>query len=263
MGLAAQIIAGRVTNPGVTITPLTVNSGDSFGVQNFPNSAQCYLDQMWAREATPGIFRIRSPRMHDASQSIRQQVGDPQPRLLLPDAASQLLYPSDVLTVELSGGAAEVDNGFYLNYYTDLPGVAARLATWQEVQPRIVDLAGLEVDVTTSATAGQWSGGAALNSSFDVFKANTDYAVLGYTVGTAVGAVAFSGVDTGNVRIGGPGGLDHIQTREIFIKWTHETGRPYIPIINSNNKAVTNLFVCDPAVSTVINVTLTLAQLSQ
>lgn len=263
MGLAAQIIAGRVTNPGTTITALTVNSGDSFSVQNFPPSAECLLDQMWAREATPGVFRIRSPRMHDASQGIRQQVGDTAPRLLLPDAASQRLYPSDALTVELSGGAAETDNAFYLNYYTDLPGVAARLASWAEIQPRILDIAGLEIDTTTSATAGQWSAGTALNASFDVFKANTDYAVLGYTVATACGAVGFSGVDTGNVRIGGPGGLDHIQTREIFVKWAHDTGRPYIPIINSNNKAVTNLFVCDPATSTAINVTLTLAQLSQ
>lgn len=263
MGLAVQLVAGRVTNPGATITALTVNSGDSFSVQNFPNTAQCVLDQMWAREAAPGVFRIRSPRMHDASQGIRQQVGDTVPRLLLPDGSMQLLYPSDTLTVELSGGAAETDNGFFLNYYTDLPGVAARLASWEEVKPRIVDIAGVEVDATTSATAGQWSAGTAINASFDTFKANTDYAVLGYNVATACGAVAIQGVDTGNFRIGGPGAVDHIQTREFFVKMAHSTGRPYIPVINSNNKATTNLFVCDPATATAINVTLTLAQLSQ
>jgi hypothetical protein len=263
MGLAAQLVAGRVTNPGTTLTALTVNTGDSFAVNNFPNTAQCYLDQMWAREATPGVFRIRSPRMHDASQGIRTQVGDTVPRLLLPDGADQRLYPSDTLTVEASGGGAETDNAFFLAYYTDLPGVSARLATWQEVQPRIVDIAGVEVDTTTSATAGQWSAGTAINASFDTFKANTDYALLGYLMATAVGAVAVQGVDTGNFRIGGPGAVDHIQTREYFVKMAHGTGRPYIPVINSNNKATTNLFVADPATSTAINTTLILAQLSQ
>jgi len=263
MGLAAQLINGRVTNPGATVSALTTGIGDSFSVNNFPNTAQAYLDQMWAREATPGVFRIRSPRMHDASQGVRVQVGSASPYLLLPDGAGQLLYPSDTLTVEGSGGAAETDNFFYLVYYTDLPGVAARLASWEEVRPRVVDIAGVEVDATTSATAGQWSGGIAINASFDTFKANTDYAVLGYVTATTCGAVAIQGVDTGNVRMGGPGMNDHLQTREYFVKMAHGTGRPYIPIINSNNKATTLLYVADPATSVAINVSLVLAQLSQ
>jgi hypothetical protein len=263
MGTAVQLIAGRVTNPGATVTALTVNSGDSFTVQNFPNSAQAYLDQMWSHSATPGIFRIRSPRMHDSSQGIRQQVGATTPELLLPTGANQQLYPSDSLTVEGSGGGAETDNFYYQVYYTDLPGIAARLATWQEVQPRIVDIAGVEVDLTTSATAGQWSAGAAINASFDTFKANTDYAVLGYTVATVCGSIAIAGPDTGNFRLGGPGALDHVQTRDFFIRMARNTGRPYIPIINSNNKGTTLAYVSDPATATGVNVTFTLAQLSQ
>lgn len=263
MGLAVQTINGRATNPGSTVTAATAGTSDSFSVNNFPNTAQAYLDQMWARQATAGIFRIRSPRMHDASQGIRCQVGATTPELLLPDGAGQLLYPSDTLTVEMTGGGAETDNVFYSVYYTDLPGVAARLASWEEVKPRIVQIAGVEVDTTTSGTAGQWSSGTAINASFDTFKANTDYALLGYLTSVAVGAVAIQGVDTGNVRMGGPGAIDHVQTREFFIKMAHSTGRPYIPIINSNNKATTNLFVADPATSASVNVSLVLAQLSQ
>lgn len=263
MGMCVQIINGRVTNAGSTVTALTAGSGDSFSVQNFPNSAQAYLDNMWSHSATPGVFRIRSPRMHDASQGIRMQVGATTPDLLLPAGNGQQLYPSDTLTVEGSGGGAETDSFFYTVYYTDLPGIAARLATWEEVRPRIVDIAGVEVDLTTSATAGQWSAGTAINASFDTFKANTDYAILGFTVATVAGAIAISGPDTGNFKIGAPGALDHIQSRQIFKDWAEHTGRPYIPIINSNNKGTTNVFVADPATGTSVNVSFTLAQLSQ
>lgn len=263
MGLAVQLINGRATNPSTTFTALTAGTSDSFSVNNFPLSAACYLDQIWAREATPGVVRLRSPRMHDASQGIRLQVGATTPQLLLPDATAQKLYPSDTLTFELTGGAAETDNAFFLAYYTDLPGVAARLAMWEEIQPRIASVAGVEVDTTTSATAGQWSAGTAINASFDTFKANTDYALLGYDVSAAVGAVAIQGVDTGNVRFGGPGSLDHVQTREFFRMMARWTGRPYIPIINSNNKATTNLFVADPATSTAVNVSLIFAELTR
>lgn len=263
MGLACETVAGRATNPSTTITALTANTGSTFTVRAFGQSAKAYLDQMWAHEATAGIFRIRSPRMHDNSQGIRLQVGDTVPRLLMADASEQQLYPSDTLTVEGTGGAAETDFFAYNVYYTDLGGTAARLAQWAEIAPRIVDIAGVEVDATTSGTAGDWSAGTAINATNDTFKADTDYALLGYTVGTVAGAVAVAGTDTGNLKIGGPGPLDGIETRRFFVDQANATGRPYIPIINANNRASTLLYVADPATSTAVHVSLFLAQLSQ
>lgn len=262
MGIALEVIAGRVTNPGATITALTANTNSSFVVRSFAASSRAILDNMWAREATPGIYRIRSPRLHDASQGVRVQVGDTAARLLLPWQVDQQLYSSDTLTVEGSGGGAETDFFAYIVYYNDLGGVQARLAAWSEIGPRVVDIAGVEVDVTTAATAGDWSAGTAINASFDTFKADTDYAVLGYTTNVAVGAIAISGSDTGNLKVGGPGPLDAIETNSYFIDAANETGRPYIPIINSNNRGSTFLFVADPAVSAAVRVSLTLAQLS-
>lgn len=262
MGVACEVIGGRVTNPGATVSALTVNTNNSFTVRNYPSSAPAYLDQAWAKEATAGVFRIRSPRLHDQVQGIRMQVGDTTARLLLSKYGDQPLYPSDVLTVELSGGAAETDAGYFIAYYTDLPGIAARLAMWSEINPRIKNLVGVEVDATTSATAGDWSGGTAINATFDNLKANTDYAVLGYTVKTACGAVTIIGTDTGNLRVGGPGVLDQLVTRSFFVEQSLESGRPYIPIINSNNRGGTLVSVSDPAASTAINVTLNMAELS-
>jgi hypothetical protein len=262
MGLALETVGARVTNPGSTVTALTADTGSSFTVRYFPNSAKAYLDQMWSHSATPGIFRIRSPRLHDNSQGLRLQVGDTAPRLLLPDDVEQDLYPSDILTVEGTGGGAETDFFAYNVWYSDLGGVDARLATWAECEPRIVDVLGVEVDTTTSATAGDWNGGTAINASFDTFKANTDYCVMGYTTNTAVGAIAVSGPDTGNLKCGGPGPVDGVQTRDFFIRQQKRTGRPYIPIVNSNNRGATFLFVADPATSTSVHVSLVLGQLS-
>jgi hypothetical protein len=261
MPQAAETIVGHVANPSSTVTALTAAAGGSFAVRNFANTASAYLDQVWAHEATAGIIRIRSPRLHDQVQGIRLQVGDTNPRLLLPDNVSQLLFPSDNLTVEMTGGGSETDLGAFNVYYTDLPGIAARLANWSEIQPRIKNIVGVEVDCTTSSTAGEWSGGTALNATFDNLQANADYAVLGYNVGTACGAVAISGADTGNLKIGGPGALDGIQTREFFINQAVKTGRPYIPVINSNNRGATLAYVADPATSASVHVSFVLAEL--
>lgn len=262
MGVACQLVTGRVTNPSSTFTALTANTGDSFTVNNFNTTAPAYLDNMWMHEATPGVFRVRSPRLHDQSQGIRMQVGNTAPQLLLPDSTEQVLYPADVLTVEATGGAAETEVGALLIYYTDLPGAMARLAQWAEISNRIKNLAGVEVDVTTSATAGQWSSGTAINATFDNLQANADYALLGYVTDTSVGAVAISGPDTSNYRIGGPGNTDQKQTRQFFVDMGDASGRPYIPIINSNNRGGTLLYVADPATSTAVHVSLILAELN-
>lgn len=261
MGVAVETVAGRVTNPGATITALTANTNSSFAVRFFPPSGQAVIDQMWSHSATPGIFRIRSPRLHDASQGIRLQVGDTAPRLLMPDELTQDLYASDVLTVEGSGGGAETDVFAYNVWYSNLGGSDARLVHWDEFSSRIEDIAGVEVDVTTAATAGDWSAGTAINATLDTYKANTDYVLLGYTTSVALAAITVSGPDTGNYKVGGPGAVDGIQPRDFFLRQSKRTGRPYMPVINSNNKGATFVSVCDAAVSTAARISLMFAQL--
>src|SRR5262249_15770074 len=158
MGKALAVVTGRVTNAGATLTALTANTGDSFTVRSFPFGSNAYIDNVWAQEATAGVVRIRSPRLHDANQAIPDPLIVPNPPPLLPYEGRQPLYPQDVLTFELSGGGAETDVATMLHYYEDLPGVDARLATWTEVQSRIVNLAGMEVQAVTSGTAAQYGG---------------------------------------------------------------------------------------------------------
>ena len=261
MGKAFQIIGGRVTNAGATITALTANTGDSFTVRSFPMESYAWLENIWAQEATTGVVRVRSPRLHDAVQGIRLRVSA-SGRFLLPRPAEQRLYAQDVLTFELSGGGAETDAAFIAVYYEDLPGVDARLATWDEIAPRIVNVAGVEQAITTGGTASDWGGSQAINADFDQFKRNVDYALLGYTSDIALGAIGVTGPDTGNLRVGGPGALNPEFSSEWFVHLSRLQGRGHIPIINGANCGATTFDVSHTATATAANVTLILAELA-
>lgn len=262
MGKGLEVVAGRVTNPGAAITALTANTGNSFTVRNFDTAQAAYLDALWAQGATAGVVRVRSAKFHDFVQGIRYTYIAGVARNLLPDESAQLLTPQDTLTFEMSGGAAETDLAVMLVYYNEVAGLNARLATWDQVNPAIVNYVTNEVSVTNPTTAGDWSAGTAINTTFDLLKANTDYAVLGYQCATAVGAVGIQGSDTSNLRVGGPGTTESIETRDWFLSLGKATGRPYIPIINSANKGGTLVSVAHTSAGGTTTVDLILAQLA-
>lgn len=262
MGKVIEIVTGRVTNPGATLTALTANTGNSFTVRAFDSGSAAWLHALWGQQATAGVIRVRSPKMHDAVQNLRYQNGAAVIRNLLPEPAQTRLYPTDVLTFEQSGGGAEVDSAALELYYDDLPGGDQKLALWEQVQPKIVNLLTVEVAVTGPTTSGDWSAGNALNASFDLLKADTLYALLGYTVDTASLAVGISGPDTSNYRLGGPGPTEPLEMRDWFIRQAMRRGKPYIPIINSNNRGGTLVSVAKVGAGGTINVDLSLAELS-
>lgn len=254
MGMAYETIIGRATNPGAVLTALTPGTADSFSVRSFTAGVNTFIDQMWAHEGTPGVFRVRSPRLHDNVQGIRATVGSTTAQTLLPAQSYQPLYPQDVLILEITGGGAEVDLGALAVYYTDLPGIAARLATWDQILPRIANLLTVEVDIPAAVTTGDWSAGTPINTTFDLLKANVDYAFLGYETSGPVGAIALRGPDTGNLRIGGPGGASPIETRDYWVRQSQASGTPMIPIINAANKGGTLAFQASASAGATTNV---------
>jgi hypothetical protein len=257
-----NVITGRVTNPGATLTALTANTGDSFTVKSFSFSDRAVILDAWAQAATPGVFRIRSPRLHDVSQGIRLRTVQNTARSLLPAGMEQKLAPQDVLTVEGSGGGAEVDVFGFSVYYAsgDLP--AARLITEQEYEARIVNIFGAEVQVTTSATAGQYGGSTALNATFDVWKRNVDYAILGIMSDTAGCTVGITGPDTGQTRIGAPMATEPLQSHDYFVQLARFNNLPLIPVINAANIATTFIDCASTSVSATVNFTVICAELS-
>lgn len=241
MGLAAKVIIAQQekTAAAEAFTELAAGTGDSLTLANFPSESPAYLEDVWTQVAG-GVasVRIRSPRLHDNAQGIRL-VSSLDNNLLLPEGVNQILYPGDTLTVEGAGSEAEKALVVaYLVYYTNLPGVEAQLANWAEVQPRIRNIAGVQVSGVKSGKR-DWGAGKALTASFNTLKSDAEYAILGYETSVAKAAVRFIGPDTGNLGIGGPAPLDPKVTSSYFVNLSMNTGRPYIPIISSNNAGAT------------------------
>lgn len=262
MGLCNEVIVGRVTNVAGTITAVTMGTGNSNVVRAFNPQSRAWLENVWAQGATAGVFRVRSAKMHDSTQGLRFRNVAAIVRPFMAREQATRMYSTDVLTIEGSGGGAETDAVALNMYYEDLDGSNARLATWEQVKPAVVDLVTVEVAVTGPATAGDWSAGNALNSFTDLLKADTRYAILGYLSDTESLAVGISGPDTGNYRTGGPGCVEDIDTRSWFVKESIESGRAHIPIINSNNRAGTMVSVAKVTAAGTVNVDLLLAELS-
>lgn len=259
---ALNVITGRVVNPGATVTALTADTGDSFTVKFFDASQPAWIVGAWAQEATPGVFRIRSPRLHDPNQGIRLRIGQAVARNLLDETVRQYVVPQDLLTVEGSGGAAETDVFAFLLYYSNLLQNAAHLISVDEYMARMVNISGAEVATTTSATAGQYGGSVALNATFDNWKRNVDYAILGILSDLAGCVVGITGPDTGQVRIGMPMAVEGLETYDFFVRLAMQTGLPCIPVINAANIGATNIDAAATAVSTAVNFTVIAAELS-
>lgn len=261
MGAIIEVVTGRVTNPAA-LTALIANTGDTFNVRAFGGGATALLENVWSQQATAGIVRVRSPKLHDPTQGIRLVANAALPQALLPLGSEQPLTITDSLTFEVQGGGAEVDAAAMLLYYGGTTTEGAKLAMWDQIKPLIRNILTVQVDVAGPAASGDWSAGTNLTNFSDLLHANAWYAVLGYTLDTASLAVAIRGQDTGNYRIGGPGVLNSIETRDWFVRLSNAHKTPHIPVINSQNDAATQLFVARVGAGGTINVSLVLAELS-
>jgi hypothetical protein len=261
MGKAMEVINARVVNQ-VALTAATFSTGDSGTVKAFNPATKAWLCEMWGLEATAGVVRIRSPRMHDNVQNLRFTMIAADSRPLLGDVLNQPLYPQDVLIVEESGGGAETDGVAYLNYYQDLPGTDARLFRWEEIAPRVRNVLTVEVSTTTSATPMDYGGAVAINSLFSTLKANVDYAVLGFVSNVNVCSIGLRGPDTGNLRVGGPGTNQRTETRDWFRLMSLWNDLPMIPVINAANQGATLVDATHTTGSTTVVIDFSLAELA-
>ena len=258
---AIDTVLGQVTNQ-VALTAITVAQGDTLTVRSFQAPAQAYLDDFYFKGGQSVTARILSPYLHDAVRGITKISAQAPTIRNLPPAVMQSLNPQDNLAVQLNSGGANSSVIALRNYYTDLGAPGARLHSWGDISGLINDVKPLEIDVTASATIGQWNDTAATTTE-NLLRANTDYALLGYTVDVACLCVAIRGQDTGNLRISGPGTVLNGFSDSYFVDFAEATGRPYIPVINAANINNTTVSVADNAASTAVKVQLILAELSQ
>lgn len=247
MGRALEMVAGFVTNPGATLTTLTPSTGTSFTVRGTDTTKATWLLSTNAFNATAGELRITSPRLHDQIQGIRNRVTAANSASLYGGHSNgifaQRLYAQDGLTVQLSGGGAEIDTAALLIAYEDLQGVSGRFIDSATLAKNGINVVTIEVTVTAVAT-GNFGGAVTINSTFDNLIANTDYAILGGMVDTRCCAVGILGVDLGNLKCGFPGEPTiRDETANWFVQFSQALNAPYIPVINSANKAATTVDV--------------------
>jgi len=235
-------------------------AGDTFNVPNF-NDSSGYLENFWVEGASTDWVSIKSPRMHDNNQGMRMQVSTNFVNPLLPWGAYQALTSGDTPTVSIDETAAATGAIAAIYSFDDLPGVQPRLDTWADVAARIVAISGVQVNLGAVGAIGAYSAGAAINSTYDNFQSDADYALLGWLTSASVLAIAVSGQDTGNLKVGGPGIADPKVTRNFFVEMDQRTGRASIPLIAANNKGGTLVFQTDHAAQAAQNVTLIMAEL--
>jgi hypothetical protein len=262
MGQAWETVGFTVLNPGSTETAVTFATGDSGTVRFFNTTARARLIQAGRQGAAEGYLQILSPRLHDNVIGLRFRCVETPSVFNMPPESAQELAPSDVLTVNMTGGTAEHESGYLTIYYSDLPDTAQHLAMWSDIQSHISHLHMVEVDFTDSSTAGTWVD-TAFNATQDQFKANRWYAVLGYTTDVSLTAIGVKGTMTNYLRFCGPGVTATDDTANWFIDIGRQHNLPSIPVWNANNKAATYLSSIGVGAGTATKAVLNMALLDE
>jgi len=264
MGQALDLISGFVTAPGSTFTAWTMAAGDSLTVRNSNPAKRTFLMEIWGHNNAAGTLVCRSPKLHDNVWGLRASVLPTDVEIEVPLAVNQVLYPQDTLIAQQTGSTTggQIESGGIMIWYEDLPGVAGRFIDVPTLNKRLVNIFTQETAITPGA-AGGYSGQLALNAQFDLMQANTDYAVLGYVVSARCCSVAIRGPDTGNLRCAGPG---EPSKRDVTSQWfwllSHWNQLPFMPVINSANKAGTFVDIVQNQAATAVTISWIMAQLA-
>lgn len=252
---------------GGAFEALTAATGDSDTFFNVPSDSLPFLAEVWAADdASPAFISLHGTRFHDQQIGMQGNIPDgstlsPPGRasLISPAGVDQRIYPSDVLTVSANGTAKDNVNVTVVLYYPNLPGISARLASWDAIKANILYIHGVAVALTPGA--GNYGSTVALNSGQNDLHANKDYALLGFTSDTPYSSVFVQGIDTGNLRVGGPVIADPDHDAYLFKDLSQAYNTPLIPIVNANN-AGNLLLAAANHTATAGNVVVQLAELS-
>lgn len=265
MGIAIDTVLADVhnaTTSAVGLTAATAASGDSFGIRSFAASDWARLIGVGVHaSAGPRRVRLTSPRLHDTATGISFQANELPSQFLFPAEAEQDLYSSDVLTLQLDAAASSDTVANLLVYYKNLAGVAQDLRSWADIKSRIIAIKPFEVDVTSSATIGQWTD-TVITTTENQLKADYEYAVLGFQSSAALLCMGIKGPATASMRVCCPGTSETLDITSYFVELSKRTGLPCIPVFKANDRASTYISVAAPTASVSADVFPICAQLA-
>lgn len=237
MGRALELISVQATAPGAG-APFAAVTGNSLTLRD--SRAPIWLVAFWQKRQTAGFTRLTSPLLHDAVVGI--QCTGPIGIAMNTRDSFQRLFTQDTITAFGSGSATagDIEQASFLAAYEDLPGVNANLIDEAELMRRGEELYSW-ANTLALGTAGGYSGSEAVNAEQDQFKANQEYAIIGYQIGVAAAAVRWVSSDFGNLGVGGPASASNeaLVNHNWFIDLSRAAGMPLIPVFNSSNKALT------------------------
>lgn len=267
MGLAFDSIGVFRTSGGAAdtvFTGATTAPGDSLQIRAFAPPASAKLVRFLSNLRSGSALRVRSPLLHDNVAGLQFYQGATNPSNgLLGEYLFQQLQPQDTLVVEqIVNAITQTDSEVLGILYQDLPGAAARLHSMADIANLIKSLKTIRVATVAGTVVGSWVD-TALNATETLLHANTDYALLGYVLDTAITAVGIKGIDTSNLRVVGPGVLDTNVTHDYFVNQAVRSGLPMIPVFNAANVGGTFVSCYNSAVPPVMNVELLVAELAQ
>jgi hypothetical protein len=269
MGKVLTGISGHVANVGATLTALTVNAGDSLTVKSFFPPSKCHVVTLWGnQQAQSNLLQIKAPSFHDnVNGSIFAQQANTR-QIVSPLSLSQTVESQETIAYLANGTAVagDVQTAHLALFYENLQGAEQKLITYDEMVSRKKYLTTVQVNITLGVVTGEYTGNATINSLYDQFKANTDYAILGYTtteaVANSVSAVRISGADFSGYPILAPvNSLNPQMTENFFVDLSKAYGVGLIPVFNSANKASTIIDMCSNENGTTATITFILAML--
>ena len=249
---------------------LAAVSGDSLTLADFPDQAQCWVEQIHsgASNATMEVS-VYSTRFGDPLYGLRLQGmfnptlsgDDGSPQLLLPDEVDIRAYQADTLGVQVFGTATgNVNVGLSL-FYSDYPGSAQRLATWEQIRGNINKVLGIEI-TASPGSAGTPGTAVALSANDNRWVTNRDYAILGLTTSVPIHTVRLYGPDTAYQKIIAPGHWNQQLSAGYFVRASRVRNQPRIPVLNSLNVATTNIDLIHTAAAASTKVSLIAAELN-
>lgn len=213
---------------------LAAAPGDSLSVRNFPNGQTAMLEALIYSAGGGQKVRVVSPNLHDNQTGLTFEPAEVPAQFLIPQDASVAVQANDQLSVYGGIAAAGTICGALQVYYSQLPGIQARLHSWGDISGNYRYIKSVEVDLGAIAV-GAWTD-TLVTATENQLHANKDYAVLGYQCSAATDVVGFKGSATGNLRVCGPGASSTLDITEYFVYMSERNGVPYIPVFNSDDR---------------------------
>src|SRR5512146_919458 len=141
----------KVSLTGGAFEAISPISGDSATFFNVPQGSAAYIAECWAVDNLHACeISVTASRFHDQVYGIRSAVTSGaatapvnRSQCIQPLGVDQPIFPSDVLSVQANGTAADDVIVTMILYYPDIPGIAARLASYDYVKSNTKNLVGI------------------------------------------------------------------------------------------------------------------------